>query len=116
MTFKQFIYVAGGAGISFTAFSILPKLIAFIFIAVFMGLGLALAFYRVNDKPFIEVMESSFKYFLSDKLYIWKKEPKKKKIKKQEKTEVGPQLDALKLSDSKLKELSWSLDVQDYDK
>jgi len=116
LTFKQFIYVAGGAGISFTAYSLLPFLLAIIFIAVFMGLGLALAFYKVNDKPFIEVLESAFKYVLGDKLYIWKKEPRQKKIEKKTGTGVLSPLDLPKLSDSKLKELSWSLDIQDYAK
>ncbi len=112
LTLKQFIYLAGGAGICFTLYTLLPKFIALILIAPVAGFSGALAFYKVNNKPFILVLESAFKYLLSSKLYIWKKEPKKKKQKKAE-TDIIKQLTVPKLSGSKLKELSWSLDVQD---
>ena len=36
-------------------------------------LALALAFYKVNNRPFVFVMESAFRYFMKDKLYIWQK-------------------------------------------
>ena len=111
LTFKQFIYLAGGAGISFTLYTMLPSFISYILIAGVIGLSLALAFYTKNNKPFINVLEYAFKYWLSSKLYIWKKEPKKNK-KKIEK-DVVSQLNIPRLSDSKLKELSWELDMKD---
>ena len=76
-TFKQFIYLAGGAGMSFLVFSILPFFLAVIVVAPIAALTLALAFYKVNNRPFIKIMESFFKYTIADKLYIWKKEEKK---------------------------------------
>ncbi len=111
LTFKQFIYLAGGAGISFTLYSLLPIYIAVIPILAIIGLSIALAFYTKNNKPFIYVIESAFKYWISNKLYIWKKEPKKIEGKKEE--DVISQLNIPRLSDSKLKELSWELDIQD---
>ncbi len=111
LTFKQFIYLAGGAGISFTLYTVLPKFISFILIAGVIGLSLALAFYTKNNKPFINILESGFKYLISDKLYIWKKEPRK--IEKKEEVNIVSQLNIPRLSDSKLKELSWELDIKD---
>jgi len=109
LTFKQFIYVVGGIGISFVIYTILPLFLAIIFIAPILGFALALAFYKVNNKPFIGVVESAFKYVLNSKLYIWEKREKtskKKEITEEESISYVP-----KLSDSKLKDLSWSLDV-----
>ncbi|MCK5285674.1 MAG: PrgI family protein [Candidatus Pacebacteria bacterium] len=112
LTFKQFIYLAGGAGISFTFYTILPKFISIILIIVIMIFSGALAFYKKNNKPFVYLLESAFKYWASSKLYIWKKDSKKKK-EKVEKTNVVSQLNIPRLSDSKLKEISWELDIKD---
>ena len=46
---------------------------------------------------------------MGTKLYIWKKEEKKARGKEQKKPEEG--LYVPKLSESKLKDMSWSLDV-----
>jgi len=109
-TFKQFVYLVGGTGISFVLWVFLPKFIAVLLIPLAVGFSLALAFYKINSKPFINVLESAFKYGLSNKLYLWKKEgPKPKKQKREAVKEVDMYVP--KLSDSKLKELSWSLDV-----
>ncbi len=110
LTFKQFIYIAGGAGIAFVVYSILPLFFAILFIVPVVGFSLALAFYKINNKPFISVMEYALKYTLSNKLYVWKKEknvPKKEKVAE----DINPNTYIPKLSDSKLKDLSWSLDV-----
>ncbi len=110
LTFKQFIYIAGGVGIAFVVYSILPLFFAILFIVPVVGFSLALAFYKINNKPFISVMEYALKYTLSNKLYVWKKEkniPKKEKVAE----DINPNTYIPKLSDSKLKDLSWSLDV-----
>jgi hypothetical protein len=83
------------------------------------ALGIALTFVEYNGKPFLFTLEAAFNYFLSSRLYIWKKMPKKK-----ESTEAASEDTALssptvftpKLSGSKLKELSWGLDVYDENK
>jgi hypothetical protein len=112
LTIKQFIYIAGGVGLSFALFNFLPFFIAFIFIIPVMALGVALAFYKPQDRPFINVLESAFNYTKGSKLYVWKKEPKK--ITKEEQAEkTVEQIVIPKLSDSKLSDLSWSLDIRE---
>ncbi len=111
-TFKQFLYLAGGTGISFLIYNFIPSLfIAAIFIIPVAAFSFALAFYKVNDKPFINVVEAAFNYTIRDKLYIWKREAKSAAQK--EKAGVGEISYVPRLSDSKLKDLSWSLDVLD---
>jgi len=110
LTFKQFVYLAGGAGISFVFYVTLPLFIAFFLIVPVVIFSVALAFYKINKKPFLSVVESAFKYSLSNKLYTWKKQDEKV-VKKEEETKAASKLYVPKLSDSKLKDLAWSLDV-----
>src|SRR3989338_4993508 len=114
LTFKQFIYVAGGVGIAAILFIILPKFLAIIISLPIVIFAAALAFYKMNDKPFINVVEAFVKYTLTNKLYIWKKEPPSLKS-SGEPREKKPieQIYVPKLSESKLKELTWSLDIKE---
>ena len=70
--------------------------------------------FKINNRPFIFVAEAAFKYFIGAKLYIWRKIPKKPTA-KEDNEEVEIDLFVPKLSDSKLKELAWSLDIQEGD-
>lgn len=113
LTIKQFIYLAGAAGITFVLWTLMPLFLAIVFAAPIIALALALAFYKVNQRPFITVLESAFRYGTRDKLYIWKKEdtaPKRRAVTReaQQALPIVP-----KLSESKLKDLSWSLDIKE---
>ena len=114
LTFRQFIYLAGTGGICFVLFTILPIFLALPLIAVVLMFGLALSFFKHNNRPFIVLLESWVNYKMKGKLYIWKK------VEKPVEDEVNefatPQQTPLyvpKLSDSKLKDLSWSLDISE---
>ncbi|MFW5853511.1 MAG: PrgI family protein [Patescibacteria group bacterium] len=113
LSFKQFIYIAGGAGGAYLSFQILPPIINILFVVVFGGLGLALAFYKVNERPLILIIQSAIKHFLNSKLYLWeKKKPSvPQKQEKEEGSEVKQEI-LPKMSKSKLEDLSWSLDVK----
>lgn len=114
LTIKQFIYIAGGAGLCFIIFRAVGSMIVVIPLgAVVLGFSFALAFYQINNKPLIYIIQSAFGYFFSSKLYLWKK-----KDKSPEKT-VGVNrvnqdpLYVPKLSESKLHDLTWSLDIKE---
>lgn len=115
LTFKQFIYLGGGAGICTVIFLFLPsKFLAFIIAAPIAVFSIALAFYKINDKPFIFLVEAFFKYATASKLYIWKKEEKKAVPKATvEREKPIEELYVPKLSDSKLKDLTWQLDIKE---
>lgn len=112
LTFKQFIYIAGGVGISVILFTLLPKFIAILIALPVLALSGALAFYKVNNAPFVKVVESFFKYQLGGKLYLWQKEDKQPVAQNREEKPLE-QVYVPKLSDSKLKELTWSLDIKE---
>lgn len=112
-TLKQFIYLAGGGGLCFMFWSFIPSFIlALVFIVPVAALSLALAFYKVNNKPFISLIEAAARYLTGSKLYIWKRTYRKPDGKKpKEGGAADSALDLPKLSDSRLKDLTWSLDI-----
>ena len=110
LTFKQFVYLAGSGGACVIIYYFVP--VRFLAIAIMLpvlAFGAALAFYKVNNKPFIHLVEAFFKYSITNKLYIWKHEPRKPSAADKQKQDLGSVLP--KLSSSKLKDLTWSLDV-----
>jgi|SRR3989344_8452547 len=111
-TVKQFVYLVGGAGMSFIVWTFIPFYLALVIIAGIIPLSLALAFYKINNKPFIDFLESAFMFYTRKNLYIWKKEEKKVETKEKDVIDAR-QVYVPRLSDSKLKELSWSLDINE---
>ena len=114
LTFKQFVYLGGGAGICVVLFMFLPNFVAALAALPVAVFALALAFYKVNDKPFINMVEALVKYLFTSKLYIWKKEEKKAEAKPKTEGEAPlTQVYVPKLSESKLRDLTWSLDIKE---
>lgn len=117
LTFKQFIYLAGGAGIIFLLYIILPFFLAVMFIVPIGAFAVALAFYKVHNRPFIKVTESAFRYFAAPKIYVWRKEKIQQPTSidnltlNQARKGISPQY-IPKLTKSKLKDLAWSLDIK----
>jgi hypothetical protein len=118
LTLKQFIYLAGGGGLSFIVYVFLGNLLySFIPILVILAISASLAFYKVyNHFPLVNVAESAFKYYRGGKLFIWKKEENKKPETEEKAVKDVKNYASLmvpKISDSKLKDLSWSLDIKE---
>ncbi len=109
-TFKQFLYLAGGAGMIAIAFSFLPKILAFFVAIPITALSVALTFYKINNRPFIFVLESFFKYLITRKLFIWKMSARGNKASVE--TLPNRQIILPKVSQSKLKDLTWDLSVR----
>lgn len=114
LTFKQFVYLVGGGGMIFLVYVFLPLYLAVIPIILIAGFTLALAFWKINDRPFIAVLESSFYYLFTSRRYIWKKEKTKTPKDIGRVIEKGEVVDILpRLSKSNLEDLSWKLDAKE---
>ena len=111
-TIKQFVYLAGGGFMCYIIYDFFPLIISVVLIAIVGLLSFALAFYKINNRPFIEFLESAFTFYTKNNLYIWKKE-EKKIVSKEKQTQDKNQVFVPRLSESKLKELSWSLDINE---
>ncbi len=116
-TFKQFAYLLGAGGFAFILWSLVSiKIIAIILIIPISGLFLALAFFKVNNRPFADVLESSFKYYIGEKIFVWQQpQPKEKTNDPVVATIQAANKDILipKANNSKLREISFGLDVLD---
>lgn len=115
LTFKQFVYLFGGAGLSYLLFRLFPIYISGILIIGAMGLAVALSFAKLNGRPFILALEHAFYYALRGKLYLWSHDrtytPKKQDAALQKEKIAGVYIP--KLSESRLKDLAWSLDINE---
>lgn len=117
-TFKQFLFVLGAGGGSFALYRIIPWPFSIVFIAPVALFGLALAFYKVNERPFIAVVESWFKFSLGNKRYLWKKEAVEVRTGAAElEKKINQTLESKpaipKLTAGKLKDIAWSLDIKE---
>lgn len=115
-TLKQFIYIAGAAGISAVFFLSLPFFFAFLLSIPFVAFGGALAFVKINNKPFIEVVESAFFFFTNGKLYLWKKkgvEATKEQVVQEPVAQASAPTPPPQEAMQKIRSLAQSLDVKD---
>jgi len=74
LTLKQFGYLAGAGGVCFLIYSLVPNFVLFILLSIPVFLfGVALAFLRINGRPFINLIISFIVYMTKPKLFIWRK-------------------------------------------
>lgn len=73
LTWRQFIYLAGGAGLLIILYFTLPFILFVLFGLPIGALAGSLAFHRINNRPFSVFLESGFNYFTKGKLYLWRK-------------------------------------------
>ncbi len=119
LTLKQFIYLAGSAGIAYGIYYFLPSLISLPIAAGALALGVALAFYKPDGhRPFIFLLEQAFRFYINPKKFVWKQDVTKRNqdavVQAKEIINIKAS-DALipKLSESRLRDLSWSLDIHE---
>lgn len=112
LTFKQFVYILGGIGGTYIInkiFGFFPGIILMIILWTLSG---CLAFVKINNKDFVDILAAGFSYITKSKLYIWKKVNKPITTEEEvEKDDTVKSILSPSLSQSKLKDLAWSLDV-----
>lgn len=115
LTFKQFVYILGGLGAAYIAWRLLPLFLAAPVILAVAGAAASLAFLEYNGRPFIVSVENGFYFFIHPKLYLWNNERRAKKPVAQKERDLKHVSEVYipKLSESKLHELSWSLDINE---
>ncbi|MEI7689210.1 MAG: PrgI family protein [Candidatus Nomurabacteria bacterium] len=113
-TFRQFAFLIGGGGMVYVLYKALPLWMGIFLILPIAGLTICLVFVKINSKPFLYYVEAFFNYIVSGKLYIWKQRLVKKSDNQDEEVTTPTKVSNVPmLSENRLKDLSWSLDVQD---
>lgn len=125
LTMKQFIYVAGTAGIVVTLFLTMSFIFAAILSIPIVAFGVALSFYKINGKTFVEMLEAGFNFYVGEKFFLWKQvlptEQENKTaataaaVAAAESTAASAARNTPRLTRGKLSELAWSLDVKSSD-
>jgi hypothetical protein len=122
LTLRQFIYVAGGGGLCIIFFAYLPIIVALALSVPVVAFAAALAFYKVNGKPFVAMLEAGFNYYTGAKLFLWKhQEPKAAQMSAASAAAAAADTAARaphgtpKLTRGRLSELAWSLDIKTRD-
>lgn len=113
LTATQFIYMVGGGGFAVAMWLLLPLWAAVLVGGPVAALGAALAFYKVNDRPLIQVLEAAFQYILKSKLYIWEHKSTPPPAEQAEDRENDPSKFVPAATGNRLKDLAWNLDVQE---
>lgn len=112
LTLRQFIYISGGVGLVFILFKFLPFLFAALLSLPVIGFVAALSFYKVNNKPFINIVESAVKFYTSSHLFLWRKDRKRAPVAAPA-VSVHTEIPAsARLTRGKLHELAQTLDIK----
>lgn len=119
LTLKQFFYLLAAAGVGLMGWFFL-HLVLFVLIALpLAGLFAAMAFVKISGRPFPVIFMSAVNYYLKPRLYLWRSRPAPKPSQLSQLIRGGeppPAPASLlgaapKLSERKLGELAWSLDI-----
>lgn len=108
LTWKQFVYLAGGGGAGFMLFLLLPFVLFVLIGGPIIALTVGLAFYQVNNRPLSLMIESVVTYFTRERLYLWKKD----KIKEAPGEAAAPAQAYVALGHNNINSLARSLEIK----
>lgn len=90
MSFLQLLYLGGGIGLLFILYLFTGSFIITVIIGLpVCGIAALLAFFRLNNQPFVIILQSVIQFSAKKRMYVWKKEVidtsyiQRKSIKKQ---------------------------------
>ena len=114
-TLKQFLYILVAAVVLFILFN-LVNLFVFILLAIpICGLCFALAFIKINNQPFINVIKNFLGFVKKPDFYVWKKPTSQKQFEERvppivEKAPPGKKIKPI--LKEKLQEIGWKIEIQ----
>ncbi|MAF25034.1 hypothetical protein CL634_05600 [bacterium] len=115
-TFKQFIYIGVAGAIAFVLYFTAPFFIFLVASLILGGIALALAFMKIGGRSLPEMVKNFLMFSSAPKIYLWKKGPSPKLIKKKiskEKKEIKEEAIAPKIAGkSQLRKLSTKIETE----
>lgn len=112
LTWKQFVYLAGGAGMLVILYLTLPVMLFLLFGLPLGILAASLAFHKINNRPFSIFLEAVLSYAGKAKLYLWKKEEMQSVIERSEAPAESPATKLSFASKKSINALSRKIDIQ----
>ena len=115
-TMKQFAYVGTSIFLIIIANYFLTPFFFFVVSVPLLAFALGLAFIKIDRQPLPVVVKNGFLFMVRPRLYVWRQKIAEKKQQVQQPVE-GPNISAIpKLSESKLSDLAWSLDMKGHER
>lgn len=84
LTLKQFIFLAVPGGLSFLMYLFLQTWLWFMLSLPIVGLGIAIAFVKINGQPMSKVVSNAISFYFQPQAYVW--QPKNPVLPKNEST------------------------------
>lgn len=114
-TLKQFLYLLAGGVIIFIFYKIFSLFITILLSLPVAAVVIALAFVKVNNRPFISMVKNFFGFLRKPDFYVWKKS-----IAKTQKEEESPLIiekipagkKAKPASKENLQEIGWKIEIE----
>lgn len=111
LTAKQFFYLLGGGAAVFIIYVFFQLWVVILLGLPVGGFALALAFLKINGIPFPKVLANYLSHSSQQKVFIWQRVTTSK-TQSTDYTKTQTEKIAPKLTESKLQELAWSLDIK----
>jgi hypothetical protein len=113
LTAKQFFYLLGGAAAIFILYVFFQLWVVILLGLPIGGFSLALTFLKINGISFTKVLANFLSHSSQQKVFIWQRMPAPPTPGFDgKKPSVSPTGVTPKLTESKLQELAWSLDIK----
>jgi len=114
-TLKQFLYLLGGGVIIFIFYKLFNLFVCIVLSLPIAATVIALAFIKINNRPFISVIKNFLGFLRKPDFYIWKK-PLAKTQREEEAPQIIEKIPAGKkiqlISKEKLQEINWKIEVE----
>lgn len=112
LTWKQFAYTLGAVGILYISLRLTgSKLLGLLIASPFVATFLSLAFVKINNQSFVEVLEHAFNYFTGSRLYTWQKN-KNQAQNQSTPVQAAPKSNIITYSKKDLGEIANNLDIK----
>lgn len=106
------MYLGAGFGLPVLFWNLFETSLFVVLSVPIASFGIALAYLKINEQPLANVLLNGFRYFLRPRLYIWKKKRMEFSVTQVAKKAATP-IELTKLTESKLNDLAWSLDIKE---
>lgn len=115
LTIAQSLYLGAGTMIIVVIRMFLAPFFFWPLAVLIAALCGGLAFLKINERPFPVIMKNAVIYLIRPRLYLWKKEQVPPQTVSTEETvkKPGAMINTIpKITESKLSDLAWSLDIK----
>ncbi len=114
-TIKQFLYIVVAAVVLFILYNLVNLFVLILLAIPICALTFALAFVKVHDQPFINVIKNFLGFLKKPDFYVWKKPTIQKKTEEEVPQiikKTPPKKKIKPVLKEKLQEIGWKIEIE----